>query len=206
MQKQIKRSEFYRSFSLGLVYPAVLGTLIFQILEISNKSSTEGLISFKLVVLSFLVVIYTLDFLKNSLDNYSLSKVVFDLITVLGLYFSYSSLNLNEGEDSPVKLIQLSFSYFILTGLENNWIFTKEIFLNKNSRTDEFLKEIFNINRNANTISFILGGGFMFVGLGLAKNKDYNLWLVWFVIFSTLLIISELVRLFKLARQCTIKD
>lgn len=201
----MKRSEFYRNFALGLVYPAVLGTLIFQLLEYTNKTPRETELDWlKILVLSFLVVIYTLDFLKNSLERYTLTKVVFDFVTIFGLYFSYSSLNFSN--DATVNLINLSFAYYILTGLENTWILAKDIFSKQNSRNDEVTKRKFEINRAANLISFICASTFMFGPLKLAKLEDYNSWSIWFIIVSSLIIVSEIIRIIKLVNLLTKKD
>jgi hypothetical protein len=201
----MKRSEFYRNFSLGLVYPAVLGTLIFQLIEFSNNTSSEGeLYSLKVTVLMFLVIIYSLDYLKNSLERYTLTKVVFDFITVFGLYFSYSSLDLSN--DTSINLIRLSFAYYILTGLENTWVMAKDIFSKQNSRNDELTKRKFEINRTANLLSFICAGTFMFGPLKLAKLEDYYSWSLWFIIVSSFIIVSEIIRVLKLVRLLTNKD
>lgn len=203
----MKRSEFYRNFSLGLVYPAVLGTLIFQLIEYSSKKpAISELYWFKVLILSFLVLIYSLDFLKNSLEKYTLTKVVFDFVTVFGLYFSYSALNFNNSNDTSVNLIHLSFTYFILTGLENTWILLKDIFSKQNSRNDEVTRKIFDVNRFANTVSFLCAGSFMFGSLKLAKSQDYESWTVWFSIVSFLIIISELIRVSMLVIILTKKD
>jgi hypothetical protein len=200
----MKSSEFYRNFSLGLVYPAVLGTLIFQLIDYSSSPATSGLYWLKIKVLSFLVVIYSLDFLKNSLEKYNLTKVFFDLFTIFGLYSSYSALNFSD--NSSVNLNYLSFSYFILTGAENAWILMKDMLSKKNSKNDELTKKVFNLNKYANTVSLLCAGALMFGSLKFAKSHDYDSWSTWFSVASCVIIISELMRVSKLVFFLTQKD
>ena len=111
---------------IGLVYPAVLGTLLFLLVEEFGKYLLYGkeieishnstfLIVVKIVLLISILCFYSCDFLYSTYAKYFRKMYfIFDLIILGGLYATFKATNYDSTTEPRISLILTCFLLFMI--------------------------------------------------------------------------------------------
>lgn len=111
---------------VGLIYPAVLGTVIYILIELFGKhflnqellkiqENSWDIILFKVVLLLATLIFYACDFLYTTYTKtFRILYFVFDLNILAGLFTTFKSVNFDNSEQPRITLILVCFSSFMV--------------------------------------------------------------------------------------------
>lgn len=202
----MKKSELIKNISLGLIYPAVLGSMIYMLFQfLSNVSlfeqSSDG--SFKLYILIVTIIIYLIDYIKRFLNQeYKFWMLIFDILIVINLFYIVQVAKISHSINLPIEYKEfflIGICFFIHAGY-NNITLIISVITDKGKDTENnsiFQKEMF-----LNFIMFAAGG---FLAFSVSWNLfSYNSWKVVFVVISSIIVLSEVWSLFINIKHKTI--
>ncbi len=138
----MKRSDLIKNISLGLIYPAILGSMIFTLIQFTSNTTTNvsSDFGFKMYVLLSAIIIYLFDYVKRTMIlNYKFWMLIFDLFIIYNLFFLVQSSNIINSMSEPLAqkaFFKIGIAYFILAGYNNIFLLVTNLGIYKKQITE----------------------------------------------------------------------
>lgn len=168
MVQQEKKVEFIKQLMLGLIYPAILGNMIYMIF--SYTDSSDGYYYIKFFLLIATTLLYILDFVNcYFVKSYNWWRFFFNLFIVYNLFYTIKFIHLipdSNGTFEEPRYMNILVAYFIFVGNTFQWIFWLKIIDKR--KTGRFDRNEIYLYMGWSGLSILIIGVSIFLNTGLS--------------------------------------